>query len=321
MTMTIRMNHIVSFLALCVCLLHTNLRAQITYPLNLEKLNTNLEGAYTVCMAEGKNGAVLIGTPQGCYRSIDNGATWQRANTGLSYRGAPDLDIRSMASTPSRVLFAGTPNNLYRSFDNGATWQGVGAGLQPSQGVLYLYAHNNGAVYAGIIGHVFSTIDSGATWMEVGANIPNEQRKQVGQIVFGKTKVYLSFGDYVYRSEKNGPWLLQYGLGSWGTLYADTVSGVVFIVEGKNVNSFDKIDSGDAHVSYPYPYYPVNTREKQLSIRFYHENEKKYRTSPDVNITSTFLSNVLFFSNGSYLIGASKYGIDSVNSKISYAGF
>jgi photosystem II stability/assembly factor-like uncharacterized protein len=60
----------------------------------------------------------------GVYKSIDEGVSWTRKNTGLS-----NLNLHSIAVDPtnSNRVFAGTQwGGVFRSDDGGDTWRNVG---------------------------------------------------------------------------------------------------------------------------------------------------------------------------------------------------
>jgi photosystem II stability/assembly factor-like uncharacterized protein len=77
-------------------------------------------------------------------RTADNGATWQRADSGL-----PDVPVHQVAIDPSdaagKTLYAATSLGVFRTTDQGANWTLFGSGL-PTVRVLGLHVNSDGSV-------------------------------------------------------------------------------------------------------------------------------------------------------------------------------
>jgi len=96
---------------------------------------------------------------KGAFRSLDNGVTWQVANTGIE-----NNDVFSLTDDNS-FLYAGTNKGVYRSADNGASWQPFNLGIE-EKFVKTLYVAN-GFLYAGTVGSgLFKSSDHAATWTD-----------------------------------------------------------------------------------------------------------------------------------------------------------
>lgn len=99
----------------------------------------------------------------GVYTSIDGGANWTPASTGLGSRYV--LSLALVAGTPT-TLYAGTGDGLFKSTTGGTSWSSVSTGL-PSLPVRALLADpsNPSTLYAGTQdGGVFKTADGAASW-------------------------------------------------------------------------------------------------------------------------------------------------------------
>jgi photosystem II stability/assembly factor-like uncharacterized protein len=75
---------------------------------------------YRVIADSQTPGAIYAGSPNGIFKSTDNGATWLRI--GLTFHSTNPL-----ATAPPTTLYAdvGAPPDIYQSLDNGATWSFV----------------------------------------------------------------------------------------------------------------------------------------------------------------------------------------------------
>jgi photosystem II stability/assembly factor-like uncharacterized protein len=107
-------------------------------------------------------------------RSVDGGATWERATNGLR-----NIGVRAIAVDPfnsSRVYAAGT-GGVFRSDDRGRTWSEANNGItDPNIGALVADPSVPGTLYAGVAyrygalpGGVFRTMDGGLHWTDVGS--------------------------------------------------------------------------------------------------------------------------------------------------------
>ncbi len=79
----------------------------------------------------------------GIFRSMNDGASWDSVNTGLTNR-----NIRAFAINSSGVIFAGTNGGVFYSTDNGDHWTEANGGLT-SLHVLSLAINSRNIVYAG----------------------------------------------------------------------------------------------------------------------------------------------------------------------------
>lgn len=151
----------------------------------------------------GGDGIFMARTPDGFYRSIDSGATWQMlgspagdgrlvqdgetlyaARNSVIYRlSEQGVAWTQLAIVPApfltffaydSIVFVGrsgdTPG-LYRSADRGAAWEKIQAGLPAN--VVPLSFHRIGAVlYMGTDLHgVFSSTDGGASWGAINSGL------------------------------------------------------------------------------------------------------------------------------------------------------
>ena len=117
-------------------------------------------------LAARSSGDIFAGTRHaGVIRSVDFGAHWFPANTGIQ-----DKDIYALITRGSGELYAGTEGGVWRSTDNGANWTAVSSGLTVMR-VVTLASRPNGQVIAGTANGVFRSIDNGASWSAASSGL------------------------------------------------------------------------------------------------------------------------------------------------------
>jgi photosystem II stability/assembly factor-like uncharacterized protein len=124
----------------------------------------------------------------GVYRSIDRGATWEPASTGMRDSGGshpPVLDMINIAGT----VLAQTLDGLYRSANGGATWERVTHDF-PGGGPPVRFIRIGDKVVLVGQSRAFISSDEGATWSEISDGLPSHASIHHGSAVRGA--VYLS---------------------------------------------------------------------------------------------------------------------------------
>lgn len=97
----------------------------------------------------------------GVYRSLDGGAHWALAASGL-----PDAEVLSLSFIPDGSLIAATGAGVYRSTDNAAHWRAIGLGTH-SVYTLATHMSDHIALLAGADGGIFRSDNLGASWRQV----------------------------------------------------------------------------------------------------------------------------------------------------------
>lgn len=160
------------------------------------------------CICISPSGDVFIGTDGGgVYRSVDNGATWTQANTGLT-----NLYIQAIAANPDGTfLYAGTQYGIFRSADRGAGWTAISSSLPSiAMEVQAIVASPNGSGGTGLFAGtkydgVFISSDNGATWNVVIAGNGLADTTNVLSLAVVPGIVYAgTWADGVFRSNDNG---------------------------------------------------------------------------------------------------------------------
>lgn len=260
---------------------------------------SSIEGTRTTCMAEGKNGAIMLGSIGGVYRSDDMGISWKKVNNGIPVK--PTL---AMCATPDGIVYISVDTSVFRSFDNGDSWVRVTNNINPKP-VGFLYAYKDGRVFAGPWGALFVTKDSGTTWQSYDTYMPrnnNENPNCYGCIAFGKyNRIFATIGYGMQISTNDGA--------SWsiwkGFKYAVTTEKSDYlIIEGRilyenatfGLNDLGRIDNGTNS-------YLINPLLELQQIQNYSSNLAGY---------SGFYRSTLILDSGKFLVGLINFGIDGV---------
>ena len=123
--------------------------------------------AVQVVLADpGQAGAIWAATPEGIFRSEDEGLSWSPRNAGLT-----DKDVRALVADPAipSTLHCGTATGgVFQTLDTGGVWTAVNQGLADTRiRALTLNPLSPDTLYAGTLaGGVFRTDTGGASWIE-----------------------------------------------------------------------------------------------------------------------------------------------------------
>jgi hypothetical protein len=100
----------------------------------------------------------------GVFKSIDAGANWSPAGSGLGNRAVISLAIDS--ATPS-ILYAGTDSGLFRSSDSAGTWVASDAFPKDFVRTVAIDPTAPSTLYAGVGFSFLKSEDSGVTWAPI----------------------------------------------------------------------------------------------------------------------------------------------------------
>ncbi len=172
----------------------------------------------------------------GVYRSIDNGATWQRV--GLANR-----DIYGLVIDSTDNIFAAA-GGIYRSDDNGNTWAPINTGLV-TLGVLSLAVNSSGHLFAGTGGSgIFRSTNKGDLWIPINVGIRSHNVNAIA--IRHDGDIFAGIGGEIYRSTDNGDSWTPLNAGfDFITVVATNASGHVFIHDN-NRHLFRSTDDGDS---------------------------------------------------------------------------
>jgi photosystem II stability/assembly factor-like uncharacterized protein len=127
------------------------------------------KGSVSAVAIDAISGAIYVAGYSGISKSVDGGATWVEASSGLTPRQVDSLVLDP--NSPS-VLYAGTyGGGVFRSTDGAATWTNLNGSPSAAQ-ALAIAPLTSSTLYAGTNGFgVFKTTDAGATWSRVNGMV------------------------------------------------------------------------------------------------------------------------------------------------------
>ena len=122
-------------------------------------------GSVSAVAIDAISGAIYVAGYSGISKSVDGGATWVEASSGLAPRQVESLVLDP--KSPS-VLYAGTyGGGVFKSIDGAASWTNLSGSPSAAQ-ALAIAPLTPSTLYAGTNGFgVFKTTDAGATWSRV----------------------------------------------------------------------------------------------------------------------------------------------------------
>lgn len=146
--------------------------------------------------------AIRTGTPgvRPVYRSLDAGATWEPASTGIPDSSVIDLDFNA----DETIAYAAGIDALYRSLDQGSTWEWVadyGAGSEVTS--FRVDSADPNVFFAGTTaGGILVSTDAGATWQTApdttGLSVARLARRPGGSVLAA------TLGTGIVRSDNSG---------------------------------------------------------------------------------------------------------------------
>ena len=116
------------------------------------------------------NATVYALTPGELLRSVDQGATWRPAVTGLG--GALPFELAASPADPHSLYLIATDGEVFRSTDRAGHWQRRGAGPVRATSLSLVADPVRPDVLYALGGHLaFRSLDGGATWSALGNGV------------------------------------------------------------------------------------------------------------------------------------------------------
>jgi hypothetical protein len=203
------------------------------------------------------------GSSFGIYKTVNGGASWNAANTGLPSSAV----IESVATGPDGSLYAGlayspggSPGGVYKSTNQGATWAPVNSGLHTNFGVaplsLVVAPSDASVVYVTDYFTLYESVNAGAGWSAVGplpggTNALAVSGTNSGTLYYA---TYYSTGQLFVSANSGGTWTPSSGLGvaAISRIVSDPLNaaGAYALAQTTHEAIVAKIDSGGQNLLY-----------------------------------------------------------------------
>ncbi len=122
---------------------------------------------YAVVVDPSQSSTLYAGTSAGVWKSVDGGASWSEARTGLPRRGS--VFALAIDSRRPSTLYAGSDDGVYKSSDGGLSWESSPqAELGAPVDLLRIAPDDPDVVYAGTRTRgIHKSRDGGHTWTAI----------------------------------------------------------------------------------------------------------------------------------------------------------
>ncbi|MEO6583531.1 MAG: hypothetical protein ABIO05_04365, partial [Ferruginibacter sp.] len=191
----------------------------------------------------GKEIYAGLGAYGSVYKTLNAGATWLPANTGL-----PNVDVKTIFISGSN-LFAGSLSNasVHISTNGGSVWKPKGNGLPYTIRLVKAFTQNANYLFAGMDNYgVYRSSDNGNNW-ESAANGLSTFGLYVNALTTKDSYVFAGTYDGVWRTSNNGNnWTLASPVAGSGHPQINTITTLGnYIFAGTPVNgAFRSADNG-----------------------------------------------------------------------------
>ena len=155
----------------------------------------------TIAVDPGNPSLIYAGTSlSGLFRTVDGGAIWAPANTGLTSPFLQSVVIDPM--TPSTV-YAGTfSGGVFKSTDSGLNWSPANTGLTDTNGIqIVIDPSTPSTLYVATLGGVFKSTDAAANWSPASTGLTSTNLQAlVIDPVTPSTLYVATYGDGVFKT-------------------------------------------------------------------------------------------------------------------------
>jgi|GEM_PF-3762314 len=132
-------------------------------------LNTN--SINTICISKKDAKQILIGVPQGVYKSTDGGLNWLTINDSIGYV----YDILEIINTRMSNYYAASNKGLFRSWDNGDSFKPITDNAvmdRPFNAIICVPTRPEILYANAIFNGPFISMDSGSSWKNINKGLP-----------------------------------------------------------------------------------------------------------------------------------------------------
>lgn len=169
----------------------------------------------------GKDNAYLyVGTPDGVYRSNDNGNSWSNTATNLNSSANNFGNYFGYYGGTTFCVMSANQNNgggLFRSTDNGTTWTQSQSGI-PTNAVLTNIIEVGSELFIGTATGMYKSTDNGLNWTSV--TVPAAAQYSALFNHNGRLIAYCNHptsGGILYSDDNGGTWQNASGVPTGGT--------------------------------------------------------------------------------------------------------
>ena len=160
-----------------------------------------------VCF-QSQNPLRILGETQnnGVYRSLNGGASWSSATSGLSGTGAW---VGPLISHPdSADIFYTARNAVFKTTNSAGSWTSISSGISGTIREMAISKSNASIMYATVGAAVYKSTDAGYTWGSVTVGLPNRTITSVYVHPDSPNVAILTFSGFgagkVYRTANGG---------------------------------------------------------------------------------------------------------------------
>lgn len=197
----------------------------VPVPIVMNVANTSVLYAGTFLNHLQDSGSTPPTIPNGVFKSVDGGATWTHASSGLPrYPGSTDtaFDVLAMAIHPTNpdIVWASAVNLqdftnarqgfVYKTTDGGATWTNASAGINTDVDIraLLVDSGNPDTLYASGAGSlanpglIYRSDDGGASWRSISVGLPADSALTLHLDPFNPTLLFAGTNASLWQIEQ-----------------------------------------------------------------------------------------------------------------------
>ncbi len=148
----------------------------------------------------------------GVYKTLDGGATWQPANSGIATESGLVL---ALDAAETETVYVGTQTGIFKTSNGGASWSRSDSGIGGrAVSLLAMDPRSSQVLFAGTDAGVFKSTDGAISWFDASIGLPAQGVSGLAVDLEDSSRIYASARTGgVYRSTNGG--------GSWSAAGLD----------------------------------------------------------------------------------------------------